>query len=422
MDSPAVISNDGLAVTSSNVTPISSIIPPSPQISFQSHLPPFTHSDPLAFLPPTFPSYTFQPMVDHPPASNFPLQPSVLPLPARAPPSRRQKRNAVQTNPEAIENELMKRELSAASAKISSLERKLKDSEETCFILSERIKYFENIQTEQLHTRYFGPSQSSYSASQSPPDYIPSAPPAPSTQPPPGYTPSAPPAPSTQPPPGYTPSAPPAPSTPSAPSPPCSGSTSHVHSTTPSVPQPTSAHSSSATSDPPTTSANASGTPSTATSGASSTGSAGSGSAHGSLYHCCADMQSLRAEVTLLQQQINSLTNMVNGMHMQPSSAPDLPPSTHIPSNNSSSDNTSNSRASNKPAKNQHPSVNRRFLLPTPPSGACPPVWMPGCEPTPPVSHSQNNGDKARYRRRQSRARQSQRPLQPHVADLIDLN
>ena len=73
------------------------------------------------------------------------------------PPSKKQKKNSVPISKEAIENELLKRELDAASARITSLERELSTFKEKCFILTERIKFFEDQHTKNLHDQYFPP-------------------------------------------------------------------------------------------------------------------------------------------------------------------------------------------------------------------------------------------------------------------------
>ena len=62
---------------------------------------------------------------------------------------------------DAIENELLKRELNTASAKITSLERELSTYKEKCFILTERISYFEDKQTKNLYDQYFPTDQTS---------------------------------------------------------------------------------------------------------------------------------------------------------------------------------------------------------------------------------------------------------------------
>ena len=56
---------------------------------------------------------------------------------------------------DAIENELLKRELNTASARITSLERELSTYKEKCSILTERISYFEDRHTKNLYDQYF---------------------------------------------------------------------------------------------------------------------------------------------------------------------------------------------------------------------------------------------------------------------------
>ena len=80
--------------------------------------------------------------------------------PASQPPPKKQKKNAVPVYKEAIENELLRRELNAASARVTSLDRELTSYKETVPILSERIKYFEDQHTRQVDDHYFSQEQS----------------------------------------------------------------------------------------------------------------------------------------------------------------------------------------------------------------------------------------------------------------------
>ena len=118
---------------------------------------------------------------------------TALPKPA-APPPKKQKKNSVPVSKEAIDNELLKRELNTASARITSLDRELQSYKETCSILSERIKFFETQHTQQTYNRYFSapslpeatpPGASSSGPSLTTPPPAPSpCPPPPSTEPP----------------------------------------------------------------------------------------------------------------------------------------------------------------------------------------------------------------------------------------------
>ena len=88
------------------------------------------------------------------------LRTSVATLPVSEPsrpPSKKQKKNSVPISKEAIENELLKRELDAVSARVTSLERELTTFKEKCLILTERIKFFEDQHTKNLHDQYFPP-------------------------------------------------------------------------------------------------------------------------------------------------------------------------------------------------------------------------------------------------------------------------
>ena len=87
-----------------------------------------------------------------------------------APPSKKQKKNSVPTSKSDIENELLKCELSTASAKVASIDRELQTYKETCSILTERLKFFEDQQNQLLQEKYF--SQIQQSSTQNPPSTL----------------------------------------------------------------------------------------------------------------------------------------------------------------------------------------------------------------------------------------------------------
>ena len=121
----------------------------------------------------------------------FQTPPIISLPPASQPPPKKQKKNSVPVSKEAIENELLRRELNAASARVTSLDRELTSYKETVAILSERIKYFEDQHTRQVHDHYFSQEQVSentpdiptYQPSPAPPAAP--APPSPTSCPPP---------------------------------------------------------------------------------------------------------------------------------------------------------------------------------------------------------------------------------------------
>ena len=71
------------------------------------------------------------------------------------PPAKRQKKNAVQTTPEAIENELLKREINVAATRTTSLDNTVQDYKTKVYILEERLKFFESRQTSETYHTYF---------------------------------------------------------------------------------------------------------------------------------------------------------------------------------------------------------------------------------------------------------------------------
>ena len=75
--------------------------------------------------------------------------------PPSAPPTKKFKKNSIQTSKEGIENELLKREINTASARIASIDRELQTYKETCSILTERIKFFEDQKNKELSDKYF---------------------------------------------------------------------------------------------------------------------------------------------------------------------------------------------------------------------------------------------------------------------------
>ena len=372
-------------------------------------------------------SLTLQPSLPPSLVSSLPLpRTSAIVLPAAQPPPKKQKKNAVPVSKEAIDNELLRREINAASAKITSLDRELKTSQETCSILSERIKFFEDQHSNQLFEKYFSPAQSSGHlppnpppASAPPPPVAPSAPPPPvaSSAPPPVTEPSSP----TQHPPSQSenislgrsmpsPGWQPPPNTPPPDSP-------EQSAPQPSVPRP------------------------------------------GSQCHCLGLLSEMKVKLVGMNQQLSILTNFVNVyMSSQNSRLPsdDPPPSatSHSPPDPHSSDDDTpeasttspdsnpgvdphqpheqNQNAPNPeetatpndiPAQPKQRSQKRRVLLQTPsqpPYYPRPPVWLPGYgpPPQPPASWQPSRGrSKSRPRQRGNAS-----PKEASVADLIDLN
>ena len=366
------------------------------------------------------------------PSLPLPSTSSIL-LPAAQPPPKKQKRNAVPVSKEAIDNELLRREINAASAKITSLDRELKTSQETCSILSERIKFFEDQHTNQLFEKYFSPGNPTNPNSNNPAqssDHIPPSPPPPATAPPP-----------------VAPSSPPPATEPSPPSP-CPPLQSDVNTLVSSLSSPLSRQ------PPPNTSPHVSPAEQLGTSPAPQP----SVPPPGSQCHCLSLLSEMKVKLVGMNQQLSILTNFVNVyMSSQHSRLPsdDPPPSNQSPPEPPSSDdatpetstttpsdsnpgldphqsheqnqNTPNPEEATTPTPSDIPAQpkqryqKRRVLLPTPSQPPCyprPPVWLPGRAPPPqaPASWQPRQGrSKSRPRQRGNAS-----PKEPSVADLIN--
>ena len=359
-------------------------------------------------LPPPLLEFSSSPAPGTTTASNL--------VPASQPPPKKQKKNSVPVSKDAIDNELLRRELNAASAKITSLERELKTSMETCSILSERIKYFEDKETQQIHDKYFSQEQPSSGHTQSDSTDLPSPPPAgscsspsptpsssllgsPTTTPPERAPPPPPSGPSTAQDRADASACPPSSASPPPTSPPVptstSGPTVNINTTRPSVPMP---------------------------------------SGH---CHCTLELAIMRNQIESINHQLSALTNASNPVPPPPSEPmntssnvlPDPATTVHndgqpeAPEDAISSENRNSQASQTEPPP--HPRTRQtkpRVQLNTPPAQAPPPtsrppVWLPGRAP---ASLSQPSC----WPPRSARSRQSTRTRRAPVpvSDLIDLN
>ena len=339
------------------------------------------------------------------------------------PPQKKQKKNAVPKSKEAIENELLKREINAASAKITSLERELKTYVETCSILSERIKFFENQHTQQLQERYFPqthPTQPSpptptsttsvdqqgSCASDSPPSSAHSA-----TVPQPGNL------------------------------PPQQGSQADRTHSAPS-PTPTSSAQTDSVNDTPIPKGNQAASSQSAfnapqqpniTTPTTQAGSPSPDCPEVSSCPCSPHITSLKSQIDVINQQLTFLTTVVNHLHFSPSaSAPGT-------STNESAAPVNESRDTSSQTKAPYQSTQRRFILPTPvfsrppawlpgcapPPSSRPPAWLPGCAPTQQSLPRRSRSWRTRDNTRHTNSNGSIPPranVDSPPADLIDLN
>ena len=381
-----------------------------PALSIHPSVLPYT----TAPLPSPYPSMSSTPA----PTAPILVPDSTL-APVSQPPPKKKKKNSVPVSKDAIENELLRRELNAASAKITSLEREVKNYSEKCSILTERIKYFEEKQTQEIHEKYFSREQSPGGHTQTESTGSPSAPPA---------TPSS--------------------SSPSSPaSEPVIDLTDPLPPPTqPSIPSPAPARTATGTHSPPSASPPAS-TPSDPASSPGPTVnittarlSVPQPSGH---CNCTLELAVMRKQIENIHHHLAALTSSGTSVpppspepvdptsNEDPTPTPDPgPPTTvhndgqpEVPGASSSSEST-NSQASQTlpPLNTRIRPVKRKVLLNTPPAPAHyprPPVWLPGRAPPPMPQSTASWPPRSSWSR--SRPRVSRTP-EPTVSDLIDLN